>query len=112
VVGFAIGSIIMLFASGNFVRVSDASAKISFIGSMQDLIYHPVQEIVKYKALWMFLIILVCGWIKNKMAVKSWVKNNSFLLLSLGWSVIAFSVVFRPAIRALFFPETWPLFYF
>ena len=109
VVGFAIGSIIMLFAPGNFGRASEGNFRFSFLGSMQDLIYHPIREIVKYKALWMFLIILICGWIKNKVIVKSWMKNNSFLLLSLGWSVIAFSVVFRPAIRALFFPETLAL---
>ncbi len=109
VVGFAIGSIILLFAPGNFERVSEASYKFSFFDRIQELIYHPVREIVKYKALWLFLIILVFGWIKNKVIVKSWVKNNSFLLLSLGWSVIAFSVVFRPAIRALFFPETLAL---
>ena len=74
--------------------------------NLQYLLYHPVQEIIKYRALWLFLVVLVWGWIKNKVVVKEWVKSNAFLLLSLGWSVIACSIVFRPIRRALFFTET------
>ena len=105
VVGFAVGSMIVLFAPGNFERI--AFENVSYHPSqVLDLARHPIREIVKYKALWLFLIVLVLGWINNKEAAKIWIRNNSFLLLSLGWSVIAFSVVFRPNIRALFFPET------
>ena len=57
----------------------------------------------------MFLAVFVLGWVKEREVVKKWTKDNAVLLLSLGWSVIAFSVVFRPIKRALFFPEALPL---
>ena len=107
VVGFAIGSVLLLFAPGNFGRTEWEGT--SFLGNLQSLLHHPILEVVKYKALWMFLAVLVWGWIKNKKAVKSWMRSNSVLLLSLGWSIIAFSIVFRPENRALFFPETLSL---
>jgi len=107
VIGFAIGSMLLLFAPGNFRRAEIEGS--SFLVNLQNLLHHPILEILKYKALWMFLIILVCGWIKNKETVKSWMRINAILLLSLGWSIIAFSVVFRPLNRALFFPETLSL---
>ena len=103
VVGFAIGSIILLFAPGGFERASRAT--FSFLDNIQNLTYYPVKEIVKFRVFWMFLIVLVCAGIKNKGTVKLWMKNNSILLLSLGWSIIGFSIVFRPPKRALFFPE-------
>lgn len=105
VVGFAVGSMVVLFAPGNFERIAFESVSYH-PGQVLDLVHHPIREIVKYKALWLFLVVLALGWIKNKEAAKIWMRNNSFLLLSLGWSVIAFSVVFRPSIRAVFFPET------
>ena len=104
VVGFALGSILVLFAPGNFGRVTYEG--ISYRDQLLDLVQHPIHEIIKYKALWLFLIVLIIGWIKNKEAVKAWMKEKSILLLSLGWSVFAFSVVFRPNLRGLFFPET------
>ena len=105
VVGFALGSVFLLFAPGNFRRASwDSEGAALF--DIRYLLYHPVEEIVKYKALWMFLVVLVLGWIKDRMVVKNWMKNNAILLLSLGWSVIAFSVVFRTVKRALFFTES------
>ena len=107
VVGFAIGSMFLLFAPGNFIRArASIGANISVIDSIRELMNHPFLEIKKYKTLWIFLMILVLGWIKNKKVVITWMRNNAILLLSLGWSIIAFSLVFRPANRALFFPET------
>lgn len=108
VVGFAIGSLLLLLAPGNFRRV-ELEGGMSFFDKIQDLANHPILELLKYKVLWMFLIVLVYGWIKDKKTIKLWVKNNSVLLLSMVWSIIAFSVVFRPANRALFFPETLSL---
>lgn len=105
VVGFVLGSVFLLFAPGNFRRAAWDSESASIL-DLRYLLHHPAQEITKYKALWLFLVALVWGWIKNKMAVKEWVKNNAFLLLSLGWSIIACSIVFRPIKRALFFTET------
>ncbi|MBR5081878.1 MAG: hypothetical protein IKX35_05495 [Bacteroidales bacterium] len=105
VVGFALGSIFLLFAPGNFRRAAwDYEGAALF--DIRYLVSHPLQEVVKYKALWLFLAVLIYGWVKNKTVVKEWMKSNAFLLLSLGWSVIAFSVVFRTVKRALFFTET------
>lgn len=108
VVGFAIGSMLVLFAPGNFLRVSiDNIHNGSFYERIMDTILHPVREMMKYKVLWILLIAIICGWIKNKVFVKNWARKNSILLLSLGWSVVAFSLVFTPvANRALFFPES------
>ena len=105
VVGFALGSIFLLFAPGNFRRAAWDSECASIL-DVRYLLQHPVLEIVKYRVLWILLAVLVWGWIKNKVVVKNWIKNNAILLLSLGWSIIAFSVVFRPVRRALFFTET------
>lgn len=105
VIGFVMGSIFLLFAPGNFRRASWDSECASIL-DVRYLLHHPVQELLKYKVLWAFLAVLVWGWIKNKVVVRIWVRNNAILLLSLGWSVIAYSVVFRPVRRALFFTET------
>lgn len=108
VAGFFVGSLLVLFAPGNFERAS-LEWNVSYIDKIKDLLFHPVREILRYKVLWLFLIVLAWGWRKNKMVVEKWVKKNSILLLSLAWSVIAFSVVFRPTDRALFFTETLAL---
>ncbi|MBR3709416.1 MAG: hypothetical protein IKM99_00460 [Bacteroidales bacterium] len=105
VVGFIVGSLFLLLAPGNFRRAAwdHESASLLDVGN---LLHHPLWEIAKYRALWLFFAVLVFGLIKNKTIVKDWVKNNSVLLLSLGWSVIACSLVFRPIKRAFFFTET------
>ncbi len=113
VVGFAIGSMVLLFAPGNFERAWGRET-ISIHAYLQSTIHYllqnSVQEIVTYKVLWIFLVVFVLGWINNKVVVTTWVKNNSVLLLSLGWSVIAYSVVFKPgSYRALFFTESLSL---
>ena len=108
VVGFAIGSIILLFAPGNFVRATQDIGTQSMF-DISSLLHNPFHEIVKYKALWMLLVVLIMGRMNNKWIVNEWVKNNSVLLLSLGWSIISFSIVFRPDNRALFFTETLSL---
>ena len=108
VVGFIVGSMVLLFAPGSLRRVGFDSNCAS-VFDIVDLMRHPFWEMMKYKALWLFLAVFVLGWIKEREVVKKWIKDNAVLLLSLGWSVIAFSVVFRPVKRALFFPEALPL---
>ena len=105
VVGFALGSLFLLLAPGNFRRVEwdSESASLFDVGS---ILHYPLWEVAKYRAFWLFLAVLVFGLIKNKADVKNWMKNNAVLLLSLGWSVVACSVVFRPIRRAFFFTET------
>lgn len=104
VVGFIVGSIVLLFAPGS-LRRAGFDTQCASLFAIGDLVHHPVWEIMKYKALWLFLAVWVWGWIKDKGLTKKWTKDNAVLLLSLGWSVIAFSVVFRPVNRALFFTE-------
>ena len=105
VVGFIVGSLFLLLAPGNYRRVAwdNGSASLLDVGN---LLRQPLWEIAKYRALWIFLAVLVFGLIKNKVAVKKWIRNNPIFLLSLGWSVIACSLVFRPIRRAFFFTET------
>ena len=110
VFGFAAGSLIVLLAPGNFSRAAWEGQ--SLMSKLGDLANHPLLEIVKYKSLWLLLIVLTLGWFKNKSVVKEWGKDNSILLLSLFWSIIAFSIVFRPLNRALFFSETLSLILF
>ena len=110
VIGFAIGSIVLLFAPGNFERLTNETGIDRHLFDLHYLLHNLVPEIIKYKTLWMFLTVFVWGWIKNKVVVKAWVKNNSILLLSLGWSIIAFNLVFScPWDRALFFTEALSL---
>ena len=108
VVGFIVGSMALLFAPGS-LRRAGFDSKCASPFDIADLVQHPIWEMMKYKSLWLFLAVFVFGWIKEREMVKKWTKDNAVLLLSLGWSVIAFSVVFRPVNRALFFPEALPL---
>ena len=108
VIGFVLGSMVLLFAPGNFIRAIKGIGDQSLFG-VRDLLQHPFLEIIKYKALWMLLIVIAWGWRKNKTVKKTWVRSNVILLLSLGWSIVVFSVVLRPMPRALFFTETLSL---
>ena len=115
VIGFTLGSMLCLFAPGAFNRAGggEETSIVAILASLPSTIHYllqnSVQEIVKYKALWVFIAVFVWGWCNNKAVVKTWAKNNSVFLLSLGWSIIAFSIVFRPAARALFFTESLSL---
>ena len=104
VVGFIVGSIVLLFAPGSLRRAGFDSQCASLF-DIGELVRHPVWELMKYKALWLFVAVWLLGWIANREQVRRWTRDNAVLVLSLGWSVIAFSVVFRPVKRALFFPE-------
>ena len=108
VAGFALGSMVLLFAPGNFRRVEMMES--SYFDTLRNLLHYPIEVIVKYKALWLFLFVFVWGWTRNKSVVKAWTKNNSVLLLSLGWSTIAFWVFLPPQPdRTVFFTETLSL---
>lgn len=113
VIGFAIGSLFLLFAPGNFGRLETGLGITRKPFDIHYLLHHVVEIIVEYKTLWLLLIVLVWGWRKSKKVVKAWMKNNSILLLSLGWSLFAYNVVFScPENRALFFTETLALILF
>lgn len=105
VAGFVIGTLIILFAPGNFVRAAESENYFSFIDKFKNVLFHPIREIVKYKAFWLLVMVMVFGCIKKKWVVKSWLKDNVILVYALGWSIIAFSVVFQPDVRALTFTE-------
>lgn len=107
VMGFVVGSLILVLAPGNFVRADVVG--VTFADKIIALVTHPFYEVFKYKVLWLFVLAWLIGRYIDKEAVKVWTRNNAILLLALGWSVVAFSVVFRPSRRALFFPETLSL---
>jgi len=106
VLGFAVGAVILLLAPGNFGRAEAIGEFYSFGDKVKAVLFHPFFEMFKYKAVWLFCVTWFIGWLVDKKAAKDWAKNNSFLLYALGWSMVAFSIVFRPSRRALFFPET------
>ena len=113
ILGFAIGTFILLSAPGNFNRAESHPYYLAFFDHLIDIFQHPVQEIRKYKTLWLLAgTWLVFLW-KNKQTAVEWVKKNVFLLLILAWSVFLFSFIFHLMyIRALFFIETLSLILF
>lgn len=106
VAGFVIGTLIILFAPGNFVRAAKFDNYFSFFDKFKIVLFHPIREFVKYKAFWLLVLALIFGFIKGgERVVNSWLKDNAILVYTLGWSIIAFSVVFQPDVRALTFTE-------
>lgn len=105
VVGFVIGSLILLLAPGNFLRAA-APDSYPISVKLKELFHHPLEEIIKYRVFWLLVLVLVLGLIKDKKSVVAWMADNVILCYSLAWSVIAFTFVFRPARRSLFFTET------
>lgn len=104
VAGFIVGSVVLVFAPGNFARASENMP--SFVDNMKDLIAHPFEEALKYKAFWLFSFAWLAMFFMNRKAALVWIRKNAILFMALGWSIIAFSIVFRPANRALVFTET------
>lgn len=99
--GFALGSIVLIVAPGNFVRAAaDPGTVEHFL-----LFKHPVRELLKYRMLWLFVIAWLWGLWKDRDRTLAWARDNSFLLLTLFWSVVALSIVFSPARRAWLFTE-------
>ena len=105
VVGFVIGSLILLLAPGNFIRAA-APESYPISVKLQVLFQHPLEEIVKYRVFWLLVLAVVLGLVKDKKRVMAWMADNAILCYSLAWSAIAFTFVFRPARRSLFFTET------
>ncbi len=107
VVGFVIGTLVLMLAPGNFARMHASEQNSFFLWTnLKELILHFPKEIIKYKALWLFLVVMLLGVKRDNELTKKWMRGNWVLLLSLAWSIVAFSVVFRPYQRALFFTET------
>lgn len=102
VLGFALGSVILIVAPGNFLRAAaDPGTVEHFL-----LFKHPVRELLKYRMPWVLVIAWLWGFWKDKDRAFKWAKDHSFLLLTLFWSVVALSIVFSPARRAWLFTET------
>ena len=59
-----------------------------------------------YRAVYALAIAISVFYIFRRSKAQEFIKDNSFLLITLGWSVLAFSFIFRPAERAAIFPET------
>ncbi len=113
--GFAIGACILVFGPGNFVRyMEDKNAEIvptlsaSFSSSgfnVKFLIQSIMGLFSQYKASWLMGIGLVSLFIRNREAFMRYIQENQILLLSWFWSAVAFSFVFKPSLRALFYTE-------
>lgn len=113
--GFAIGACILVFGPGNFVRYMDdknaeiiptLSATFSSSGfNVKYLIRSVLGLFAQYKTSWLMGIGLVFLLIKDRVAFKQYILDNQILLLSWFWSAIAFSFVFKPSLRALFYTE-------
>lgn len=107
VAGFVVGTLVLLLAPGNFARMQSGEQEGFFLWlNLKDLVLHLPKEIIKFRAFWLLMAALLVGLRKDKKVTWGWVRSNWLLFLPLGWSVIAFSVVFRPYQRALFFTET------
>jgi hypothetical protein len=107
VIGFFTGAAFLIFAPGNYVRqgimyASFADAKAITIYCINSCLL----TFCSYKAVYIATAALLVLFLKNRTEFRNFVSGNKILLLSLAWSVIAFSFVFRAATRAAFFPET------
>ena len=100
-IGFWTGTCVIFFAPGNFVRLGTLPEPATYM----TYIYQIIRSLTAYKALYLLVFALVVECFRNKSRCVNFIKSNEFLLLTLMWSVIAFSIVFRPSVRAAFFPE-------
>ena len=98
-----------MLAPGNYARAG-VGGEFSIVFYLQG-VFSPLNvtiELLKYKALWMFVVGLVLLFITNKLMAKEWCKKHGFLLLVLGIGVFTNSTVFAPYIsstRTLYFSE-------
>lgn len=104
IIGFTIGAIFVFFAPGNFMRA--AVDTIPFIDKLIEFFSNPPKEIGRYFAPNILFLLWIYLYIQHRSFAFDWVKKNAFLLIVLGWSAIAFSIVFRPEERGAFFTET------
>ena len=104
VIGLIVGTLFSVLAPGNFVRLHGSEAMMH--PTVYEIIRFSLTSLLKYKALWAFLLILGITYYKDKKTAKLFIAQNQVLLYTLLWSVIAFSIVFRPPTRAMFFGET------
>lgn len=104
VIGFFIGTAISLFAPGNFVRLA-TSPQIAQPGIM-GVVKFAILSLLKFRATWLLAIVLFIASVRGKISLKQFAATNQILLYCLMWSIVAFSIIFRPPTRALFFTET------
>lgn len=93
--GYGIGTLTNILAPGNFERL-----QVDAVGTSSITLMSIVKTFFSYKVLYLLLFVIVLMWLFRKEELKKFCKKNVLFLLALFWSVIAFSVVFRPSIRA------------
>ena len=93
--GYGIGTLTNILAPGNFERL-----QVDAVGTSSITLMTIVKTFFSYKVLYLLLFVIVLMWLFRKEELKKFCKKNVLFLLALFWSVIAFSVVFRPSTRA------------
>ncbi|MCQ2351331.1 MAG: DUF6056 family protein [Paludibacteraceae bacterium] len=103
---YGFGTAIITFAPGNFARQATLENG-HFLN-----VYAMIRSFLDLKIFYLLLIASIAYLIYNKSAFVNFVKNNQFLLWTLGFSIFAFCIVFHPSTRAAFFTETVSLILF
>ena len=105
--GFFIGACLLIFAPGNFCR---QKAMYGDFETVHDLLVYCINACLMtfraYRAVYLVIICLAVMFWRDRTRWWSFVQSNAVLLLSLAWSAVAFSFIFRPEPRAAFFSET------
>lgn len=114
-IAFGVGAALTLFGPGNFVRyfnernmVEDVSLRL--FSSNMNLTFGSIITSVKslflrYKASWLFIIVVFWGWWKHRESLANFMRENLLFCLAWAWSAFAFCFVFNAGTRALFFTE-------
>ncbi len=103
---FALGTIVLYIAPGNYQRYGIMYSNCTtFIDLFKQFCSSSLMSFGYYKAVYALLIGLVILRLTRKNIFQRFCEENLFLLVCVGWGIIAFSFVFRSAIRSCLFPE-------
>ena len=105
-IAFLAGTLFLYIAPGNYERFNVYYNMFnSFNENFKYCIHARILTFSQYRAVYLFCICLLILRIYDKKSLKNLWREQEFMLLLLGFSVLAFSVVFGPALRAAIFPE-------
>lgn len=102
--GCGIGTLTNILAPGNFERL-----QVDPVGTSPITMMAIIKTFFSYKILYLLLIAVVLMWIFRREELNMFYKKNVILILALFWSIVAFSIVFRPSTRACITTEVLSL---